>query len=63
MLFLLLLIPIAILCALLAWLSWRARHPKVALVMVGISLFSSTICVITIISSIYFYQALEKSLG
>ncbi|BCA79688.1 hypothetical protein [Desulfuromonas sp. AOP6] len=63
MLFLLLLIPIAILCAILAWLSWRARHRKVALVMVGISLFSSTICIVTIIGSVFFYQALEKSLG
>ncbi|MDW7646379.1 MAG: hypothetical protein SCI25_15225 [Desulfuromonadales bacterium] len=63
MLFLMLLIPLAILCSILAWLSWRARHRKVALVMVGISLFSTSICVVTIISSIYFYQALEKSLG
>jgi len=63
MLFLMLLIPIAILCAILSWLSWRASHPKVALVMAGISLFSSTICVATIVGSVFFYQALEKSLG
>jgi len=60
---LILLIPIALLTAIVAWLSWRARHPQVALTMAGISLLCSGLSVVTIVAGVYFYEVLEKSLG
>jgi hypothetical protein len=59
MLFLVLLIPLAFLGAVLAWMSWCARHRKVALAMVGISLVSSGLSIGIILACFYFYQTFQ----
>lgn len=59
MLFLILLIPLAILGAVLAWMSWRVSHRQVALVMAAISLVSSVLSVAIIVTGLFFYDALQ----
>lgn len=59
MMFLILLIPLAILGAVLAWMSWRVRHRQVALVMAAISLVSSILSVAIIMTGLFFYDALQ----
>jgi len=59
MMFLILLIPIAILGAVLAWMSWRVRHRRVALVMAGISLVSSALSVAILVAGLFFYETLQ----
>lgn len=62
MLFLLLLIPMTLLGAVLAWMSWRARHRRAALVMAGICLVCSVLSVILLIASFLLYEALPPHL-
>lgn len=59
MMFLILLVPLAILGAVLAWMSWRVRHRQVALVMAAISLVSSILSVAIIMTGLFFYDALQ----
>jgi len=59
MMFLILSVPLAILGAVLAWMSWRARHRQVALVMVSICLVFSLLSVAIILGGLFFYQALQ----
>jgi hypothetical protein len=58
MLFLLLLLPIALLSAILAWMCWRARQHQVALVMFGICLVCSGLSIGMILTSLIFYEML-----
>lgn len=59
MMFLLLLVPLAVLCAVLAWMSWRARHRQVALIMAGVSLVCSGLSVGIILAAIILYDAVQ----
>jgi hypothetical protein len=58
MLFALLLLPIAILSACLAWLSWRARHRQVAFVMTCICLVCSGLAIGAVLAGVFFYEML-----
>lgn len=59
MLLLILLLPIAILSGLLAWMTWRAKHRQVAFIMGGICLVCSGISLFIIFGSLFFVQALQ----
>lgn len=63
MLFLILLVPIAILGAIVAWMCWRAKQRQVAFIMAGISLVCSGLSIGIIVASLFFYQALESPLA
>ena len=58
MMFLLLLLPLALLGAVLAWMSWRARQRRVALVMAGVSLVCVVLSAGIIVAALLLYQAL-----
>lgn len=58
MLFLIFLVPIAILCAVIAWMCWHARQRQVALVMTAVSLVCSGLSLVIILTGLFFYQAL-----
>jgi hypothetical protein len=58
MMFLLLLIPLALLGAVLAWLSWRARQRRAALVMAAVGLVCAVLSVGLILAGLLLYQAL-----
>jgi len=58
MLFLIFLVPIAILGAVLAWMCWRARQRHVALVMTAVSLVCSGLSLAIILTGFFFYEAL-----
>jgi len=58
MLFLIFLVPIAILGAVLAWMCWRARQRQVALVMTAVSLVCSGLSLAIILTGFFFYEAL-----
>jgi len=59
MLFLLLLVPMALLGATLAWLCWRARQRRVALVLAGISLASAGVSAVLLLAGFFLYGALQ----
>jgi len=59
MLFLLLLVPMTLLGAILAWLCWRARQRRVALVLAGISLASAGVSAVLILAGLFLYDALQ----
>lgn len=59
MMFLILLIPLAILGAILSWMSWRARHRRVALAMASFCLVCSVLSLGIILAGIFFYEALQ----
>lgn len=63
MMFLLLLVPLALLCAVLAWMSWRARHRQVALVMAGVSLVCTGVSAGIILAGIFLYESLQWPLA
>jgi hypothetical protein len=58
MMFLLLLIPLALLGVVLAGLSWRARQRRTALVMAGISLVCTVLSAGILLAGLLLYQAL-----
>lgn len=61
MMFLLLLIPMALLGAILAWMSWRARHRRAALVMAGVSLVCTVLSAGILLGSLLLFQALPPN--
>ena len=63
MMFLLLLIPLALLGAVLAWMSWRARQCRVALLMVGVSLVCAVVSAGIIVGALLLYQALPAHMA
>jgi len=58
MLFLLLLLPAIALGWVLAWLSWRARHRRVALTIAGFSLLGSAAVAALVCASWIFIEGL-----
>ena len=60
---LILLIPICLLCAALAWMCLKAKHPEVALVMAGTSLLCLVLSVATIYGGIFLYDAVKAPLA
>ncbi|HKK01799.1 MAG TPA: hypothetical protein VJ955_06485 [Desulfuromonadales bacterium] len=54
-----LLVPMTLLCAVLAWMSWRASHRRVALTMAGVSLVCLILSAGTVWGSYYLYEALQ----
>ncbi len=62
MMFLLLLLPMALLGAVLAGLSWRARHRRAALVMAGIGLVCAVLSAGILLGGFCLYQALPGHL-
>ena len=58
MLFLIFLIPIAILGAIIAWKCWRAKHPQVALVVAAVSLVCTALSIGIFCLGLFLYQAL-----
>jgi len=63
MLFLILLVPIAILGAVVAWLCWKARQRQVAVIMASISLVCTGLSLGIIVASLFFYEALQSPLA
>ena len=63
MMFLLLLIPLALLGAVLAWLCWRARQRRAALVMAGISLVCTVLSAGIFLAGLLLYQALPVQIA
>ena len=61
--FLVLLIPMTLLCAALTWMSWRANHRQVALIMAGVSLVCLILSVGTVFGGYYLYEVLKTSGG
>lgn len=59
MLFLMLLIPLALLSAFLAWRCWQVAHPKVALAMVAACLACTVMSALLIYGMHYLYEALR----
>lgn len=57
MLFLLLLVPLVLICLSLAWVTWRAGHPKIALVMTLISLLCAALAVGIAVTGAYVFNA------
>lgn len=57
--FLVLLVPMALLGAILAWMSWRARHRRVALVMAGLSLVCSGVSAVLLLAGLFLCRALQ----
>lgn len=62
MMFLLLLLPMALLGIVLAGMSWRARHRRAALVMAGIGLLCTILSAGILLAGLYFYQTLPAHL-
>ncbi len=59
MLFLLLLIPAALLTAFLTWRCWQVKHPRVAVVM-AVTCIGCIICsALLIYGMLYLYEALK----
>ena len=63
MMFLLFLVPMAILGALLAWMSWRARHRQVALTMAGVCLVCTLLSLGILVAGFVLYEALPPAFG
>ena len=63
MMFLLLLVPLALLGAVLAWMSWRARQRRVALTMAGISLVCTLLSLGILVAGFVLYAALPPAFG
>ena len=63
MMFLLFLIPIALLGAVLAWMSWRVRQRRVALVMAGVSLVCVVVSTGIIVAALLLYHALPDQIA
>jgi len=61
MLFLILLVPLTLLGAILAWMCWRARQRRVALVMAGLSLVCTGISAAFLLVGLFLYDALQLS--
>ena len=58
---LLLLVPLAVLGAVLAWLSWRARQRRIALALAGFCLLCSGLSAGILVFSWLLYEALPPS--
>jgi len=63
MLFLIFLVPIAILGAVVAWMCWRARQRQIAVIMASISLVCTGLSVGIVIAGLFFYEALQTPLA
>jgi hypothetical protein len=63
MMFLLLLLPMALLGTVLAWLSWRARHRRAALVMAGVSLVCAILSAGVLLAGLFLYQSLPSHIA
>lgn len=61
--FLVLLIPMTLLCAALTSMSWRANHRQVALIMAGVSLVCLILSAGTIFGGYYLYEVLKTPSG
>lgn len=61
MLFLILLVPLTLLGAILAWMCWRARQRRVALIMAGISLVCAGVSAAILLVGLFLYDALQLS--
>lgn len=59
MIFLLLLIPMALLCAILAGMSWRVRQRRVSLVLAGMSLLCSGLAAGIFLAGLFLVRALQ----
>lgn len=59
MLFLMLLIPMGLLTAFLAWRCWRVNAPRVALAMVGTCAACAILSALLIYAMYYLYDALK----
>lgn len=59
MLFLLVLVPMALLSAFLAWRCWQVKHPRIAVAM-AITCVGCTLCsALLIYGLLYLYEALK----
>ena len=63
MLFIIVLIPMGLLTAFLAWRCWRVNSPRVALAMAGTCIGCMVTAALLIYGMIYLYQALKITEG
>lgn len=63
MLFLMLLVPMALLSAFLTWRCWQVKHPRVAVAMAATCLGCIICSALLIYGMIYLYEALQLTVA